>query len=110
MYLLLNDEEKIVVNSVAEMENYDVSKYEIYSLAPIDESVLFEEGTIRDKICEILKGEQMPKDDVVYYVYDNSESTITKINKVISKMKKEKLIYAVDGLYDKHGNKWIGME
>ena len=52
----------------------------------------------------------MSKDDVVCYVYDNSESPITKINKVISKMKKEKLIYAVDGLYDKHGNKWIGME
>lgn len=110
MYLLLNNEEKIIVNSVSDIEQYDVSDYKIYSLVPVENSVLFEEGTIRDKVFEILKGKQMPKDEVVCYVYDNSESTITKINKVISKMKKEKLIFAVDDLYDKHGNKWIGME
>lgn len=110
MYLLLNDEEKIIVNSVAEIEKYDVSKYEIYALSPVDKSILFEDGSIRDEICEVLKGNQMSKDDVVQAVQDATGSTITKINKVISKMKKEKLIYLVDDLWDSAGRKWIGME
>ena len=28
----------------------------------------------------------------------------------ISKMKKEKVVYSVDDLWDKNGNKWIGIE
>ena len=52
----------------------------------------------------------MSKDDVVQAVQDTTGSTITKINKVISKMKKEKLIYLVDDLWDSAGRKWIGME
>lgn len=110
MYLLLKDEEKIIVNSVAEMEKYDVSQYEIYALAPIDKSILFENGTIRDTICEVLKGNQIPKDQVVQRVQDTTGSTIMKINKLISQMKKEKLIYLVDDLWDSAGRKWIGME
>lgn len=110
MYLLLNNEEKIIVDSVAEMEKYNISKYDIYSLAPVDKNILFEDGTIRDEICEVLKGEQMPKDQVVQRVQDVTGSTITKINKVISQMKKEKLIYLVDDLWDSAGRKWIGME
>ena len=110
MYLLLNNEKKIIVNSIAEMEKYDVSNYEIYSLAPVDKNILFEDGTIRDTICEVLKGNQMPKDHVVQAVQDTTGSTITKINKVISQMKKEKLIYLVDDLWDSAGRKWIGME
>ena len=110
MYLLLNNEKKIIVNSIAEMEKYDVSNYEIYSLAPVDKNILFEDGTIRDTICEVLKGNQMPKDHVVQAVQDTTGSTIAKINKVISQMKKEKLIYLVDDLWDSAGRKWIGME
>lgn len=110
MYLLLNNEEKIIVNSVVEMENYDLSNYEIYSLAPVDKNILFENGIIRDEICEVLKDNQIPKDDVLQAVQDATGSTITKINKVISQMKKEKLIYLVDDLWDSAGRKWIGME
>lgn len=110
MYLLLKDNEKIIVETIKELENMNIDGYDIYSLSRLNVSDLIFDAEIRDNIYKILKGEQMPKDDVIERVQNILDVSISRISKVISKMKKEKVIYSVDDLWDRNGNKWIGIE
>lgn len=109
MYLIIKGNERIFVETVKELEKYDSDEYELYNLIPIDRDKLFQDGHIRDGIVEVLKGKQMAKDKVIDEVQFCTDASITSINKMITQMKKEKLIYLVDDLWDKKGNKWIGM-
>lgn len=109
MYLLLNEKENIIVNTIKDLEKYDLAKYKIYGLTLLDQSELLESEDIRDAISEVLKGNQMPKDAVIDKVQIITSESVSKISKVITKMKKEKMIYLVDDLWDRNGKKWIGM-
>lgn len=109
MYLLLNEKENIIVNTIRDLEKYDLTKYKIYGLTLLDQSELLESENIRDAILLVLKGNQMPKDDVIDKVQIITSESVSKISKVITKMKKEKMIYLVDDLWDRNGKKWIGM-
>ena len=109
MYLLLNEKENIIVNTIRDLDKYDLTKYKVYGLTLLDRSELLESEDIRDAISKVLKGNQMPKDDVIDKVQIITSESVSKISKVITKMKKEKMIYLVDDLWDRNGKKWIGM-
>ena len=100
MYLLLNEKENIIVNTIKDLEKYDLAKYKIYGLTLLDQSELLESEDIRDAISEVLKGNQMSKDAVIDKVQIITSESVSKISKVITKMKKEKMIYLVDDLWD----------
>lgn len=72
MYLLLNDNEKIIINTTQELENFQLDKYKVYTLVSTDYSELITDGEIRDTICNVLKGKEMTKkeliDKVNYYL------------------------------------------
>ncbi len=109
MYLLLNSKEKIIVDTVQEIQKYDLNDYKVYSLSLVDHSELITDGEIRDGICYILKGKQMTKNELLEKVYEYLEVPKAKISKVITKMKKEKLIYKVED-WDYLGERFIGMD
>lgn len=96
MYLLMNDSEKIVVESVSDIENMDLSKYKIYSLCLVDTQELINDGEIRDEISMVLKGEEMTRDTLIEKVSTNLEISKSKVSKVVSKMKKEKIVFNID--------------
>lgn len=109
MYLLLNNDEKIIVDTVKELENFQLNKYTVYSLAPVDSSELINDGEIRDEICDILKGEQMTKNELIEKLMISFDIPKSRLSKVITKMKREKLIYDVDD-WNYMGERFIGME
>jgi EAL domain-containing protein (putative c-di-GMP-specific phosphodiesterase class I) len=109
MYLLLNEKEKIVLNTVKEFAEYNLSNYKVYSLAPVDYSILVNDGQIRDEISRILKKQEMTKDDLLQKVNERLEISKSRISKVITAMKKEGTIFVLDDL-DYMGNKLLGME
>lgn len=97
MYLLMNENEKIVLNTIEEFSGYNLNNYKVYSLVPVDQADLVNDGQIRDEISRILK---------VNYQLDIPKS---RISKVVTKMKKEGIIFTLDDL-DYMGNKLLGME
>lgn len=109
MYLVLKNNETIIVNTVSELENMDISNCKVYSLALVDTSELVFDGQIRDCIYKILKGEQMENQKVIDYVQNMLGVSESKIKKVITKMKKEKIIYYVEDMYDLNGRRYIGI-
>lgn len=111
MYLLLNGEEKIIVNTIQEMNTIgiDFKKYKIYSLASVDPSELVNDGQIRDTICHFLKGDQITKKELIEKVVNTMDIQKSKVSKVIAKMKKEKVIYDVDD-WNYLGERFIGMD
>ena len=46
----------------------------------------------------------------MYDIIERKVVWLTKINKVIAQMKREKLIFLVDTLWDSDGHKYLGME
>ena len=109
MYLVMKNNEKIIVDTVRELEDMGASNCKVYSLALLDTTELIFDGEIRDCIYKILKGEQMEVQMVINSVQDILGISETKIKKVISKMKKEKIIYYVEDMYDLEGHRWIGI-
>lgn len=110
MYLLLNDKEKIIVDTVQELatRGLQLDEYKIYSLSPVESSELIDDGQIRDAICYVLKGNQMTKSELIETVNINIDVSKPKISKVITKMKRENVIYDA---YDRNylGERLIGM-
>lgn len=109
MYLLLNNKEKIIVDTVQEIEKYNLNFYKVYSIAPVDHSELVFDGEIRDKIYCVLKGNQMTKSELLEKVCDYLDAPKSKVSKVITKMKKEKLIYDVED-WNYLGEQFISMD
>lgn len=108
MYLLLNNKERIVVDTAQQLEKFQLNKYTVYSLVPVEASELINDGEIRDVICCILKGNQMTKNDLIEMVIRNIDVAKSRVSKIITKMKKEKLIYDVDD-WNYLGERFIGM-
>lgn len=83
------------------------SKSEIintYSLKEVNYDDIVSTSDIRDCIYNYLKGKQEPKEDVLEYVSNTLNIRKAEVSKVITTMKKEKLIYIVvdDG--------WLGID
>lgn len=106
MYLLLKGEEKIIVDSVEEIGNYNINDYKVYSLGFVDTSELVDEKDIRDTISRILKGNEMTKNEVVDKASELLDIQKSKVSKVLSKMRKEKMVFSLDD-YNYLGEKLI---
>lgn len=109
MYLLMNDKEKIILDTIKEIANYNVNNYNVYSLVPVDATDLIGDGEIRDEISRILSGKEMTKEKLLQKVRVMLDIPPNRISKVITKMKKEGTIFILDDL-DYMGNKVLGME
>lgn len=109
MYLLLNDNEKIIINTTQELDNFQLDKYKVYTLVLVDSSELISDGEIRDTICNVLKGNQMTKRELIDKVNFYLDIPESKISKVITKMKKEKIIYNIDD-WDYMGERFIDID
>jgi len=97
MYLLLNEDEKIIVENVSDIPDIDMNKYKIYSLVLVDTQDLINDGNIRDEIKEVLKGKEMIKEKLIQSVSERLEIPKSKVSKVVNKMRKEKVIFDIEG-------------
>ena len=82
MYLLMNENEKIVLNTIEEFSGYNLNNYKVYSLVPVDQADLVNDGQIRDEISRILKGNEITKEELierVNYQLDIPKSRISKV-------------------------------
>lgn len=97
MYLVkMNDGDKIV-ETANEVKTLDKNKIiKIYSLTEVDYDSLVSTSDIRDCIYNYLKGNQIDKDTILDYVSVTLDIKKSEISKVITAMKKEKIIYTVE--------------
>ena len=105
MYLIrMNDGDKIVetTNEVKDLGKNKIAK--IYSLTEVDYDSLVSTSDIRDCIYNYLKGKQMDKDTIVNYVSETLDVKKNDVSKVITAMKKEKIIYVVKDFG------WLGID
>lgn len=105
MYLIrMNDGDKIVetTNEVKDLGKNKIAK--IYSLTEVDYDSLVSTSDIRDCIYNYLKGNQMDKDTIVNYVSETLDVKKNDVSKVITAMKKEKIIYVVKDIG------WLGID
>ena len=103
MYLIINGNKKNIVDTVSELKNNNLSGCKVYSLVEVDPSELVSDGDVRDSIYELLKGEQYSKEYVVETVKEKLGIKASEVSKVITKMKREKVIYDVIDM------PWIGI-
>lgn len=109
VYLLMNEKEKIVLNTIEEFGDYNLNNFKVYSLVPVDQADLVNDGQIRDAISRVLKGNEITKDDLIDKVNYQLDIPKARISKVVTKMKKEGIIFTLDDL-DYMGNRLLGME
>ena len=105
MYLIrMNDGDKIVetTNEVKELNKNKIAK--IYLLTEVDYDSIVYTSDIRDCIYNYLKGTQMDKDTIVNYVSESLDVKKNDVSKVITAMKKEKIIYVVKDFG------WLGID
>lgn len=105
MYLIrMNDGDKIVetTNEVKELDKNKIAK--IYLLTEVDYDSIVSTSDIRDCIYNHLKGTQMDKDTIVNYVSKSLDVKKNDVSKVITAMKKEKIIYVVKDFG------WLGID
>lgn len=81
------------VNEVKELSKNDVLK--VYLLNEVNYDDLVSTSDIRDCIYNYLKGKQETKEDVIEYVTSILDVKKSEVSKVITAMKKEKIIYIV---------------
>lgn len=94
MYLVKTiNGDKIVetANEVKSLNKNEIKK--IYLLTEMDYDSLVSTSDIRDCICTYLKGTNMAKDMLVSYVSETLNVKKNEVSKVITEMKKEKIIY-----------------
>lgn len=105
MYLVRTDNGDKVVETANEVKFLDKNKIvKIYSLTEVEYDSLVSTSDIRDCIYTYLKGNQMNKETVIDYVSEILGIKKNEVSKVITTMKKEKIIYVVkdDG--------WLGID
>ncbi len=96
MYLIrTNNGDKVVenVNDVKTLEKTEIKK--IYSLVEVDYNSLVSTSDIRDCIYNYLKGNQIDKETLLDYVSGTLDVKKNEVSRVITAMKKEKIIYVV---------------
>ena len=105
MYLVRTNNGDKYLDSANEVKK--INKNEIigiYTLVEVSYDSLVSTSDIRDCIYNYLKGEQMCKEDVLEYVSEKLNVKKNEVSKVITTMKKEKIIYVVEEFG------WLGID
>lgn len=105
MYLVKTSSGDKFLNSVNEIKN--INKNEIigiYTLVEVNYDSLVSTSDIRDCIYDYLKGHQKYKEDILEYVSMKLDVKKKDVSKVITSMKKEKIIYVVEE------DGWLGID
>ena len=97
MYLVKTKKDYIICSSAEEVKKYNKSEIiELYTINRVDYDNVVSTGDIRDAIYSFLKGEQHEKDEVLEFISVNLNVKTSEVSKVITAMKKEKIIYVVE--------------
>ena len=105
MYLVRTDNGDKVVEIANEIKTLDKDKVvKVYSLSEVNYDSLVSTSDIRDCIYDYLKGEQIAKEVVIDYVSGKLNIKKNDVSKVITAMKKEKIIYVVEDFG------WLGID
>lgn len=105
MYLVRTINGDKILESANEVKNIDKKDIvKIYSLSETDYDSLVSTADIRDCIYHYVKGDQIDKETVVNYVSETLGIRKSDVSKVITAMKKEKIIYVVRDMG------WIGID
>lgn len=97
MYLVRTYNGDAVMETVEEIKLLDKATIrKIYSLSEVDYDSLVSTSDIRDCIYSILKGDQVDRNEVINYVAEKLDIKKKEVSKVITAMKKEKIIYVVE--------------
>ena len=94
MYLVKTNSGDKFLNSVNEVKS--INKNEIigvYTLVEVDYDFLISTSDIRECIYSYLKGSPAEKDNIIEYVSAKLDVKKNEVSKVITAMKKEKIIY-----------------
>ena len=97
MYLVkTKSNENKVCETVTEIKAIPENEVvELYTLTAVDYADVISNASIRDCIYQYLKGNHYPKEDVIEFVADSLEVKRGIVSKVITAMKKEKIIHTV---------------
>lgn len=95
MYLIItkNNEKILCETADAVKSNKNIDK--LYALHEVAYEDIISTSDIRDCIYKNLKGRQADKDDIIKEVQEQLGASKSEISKVITAMKKEKIIYKV---------------
>lgn len=105
MYLVKTKNGDKILNSTNDVKNIDKNDIiEIYFLTKVEYDSLVSTSDIRDCIYNFLKGHQIDKDEVLEYVSKKLDVKKNEVSKVITAMKKEKIIYVVKDF------NWLGID
>lgn len=105
MYLVRTYNGDKVVETANEVKDLDKNKIvKIYSLSEVDYDSLVSTSDIRDCVYDYLKGKQIAKEVVIDYVSERLNIKKNDVSKVITAMKKEKIIYVVEDFG------WLGID
>lgn len=97
MYLVKTNSGNKFLNSADEVKSINKNEIiSIYTLTEVNYDSLVSTADIRDCIYNCLKGEQMSKEEVLEYVSEMLGVKKNEVSKVITAMKKEKIIYVVE--------------
>ena len=105
MYLVKTKNGDKILNSTNDVKNIDINDIiEIYFLTKVEYDSLVSTSDISDCIYNFLKGHQINKDEVLEYVSEKLDVKKNEVSKVITAMKKEKIIYVVKDF------NWLGID
>ena len=94
MYLVRTKNGDKFVETANEVKNFEKDEViEVYTLTKTEYELITSTSDIRDCIYKYLKCTQRSKEDVLDYVSGQLGIRKTEVSKVITKMKKEKIIY-----------------
>ena len=97
IYLVRTNSGDKIVDTAEEIKELDKLKIrKIYSLSEVDYDSLVSTSDIRDCIYSLLKGDQVDRNEVINYVAEKLDIKKKEVSKVITAMKKEKVIYVVE--------------
>ena len=105
MYLVKTNSGDKLLNSANEVKS--INKNDIigvYAIVEVNYDSLVSTSDIRDCIYDYLKGTQKNKNNVLEYVSGMLNVKKNEISKVITAMKKEKIIYVVEE------DGWLGID
>lgn len=105
MYLVRTNNGDKVVETANEVKSLDKNKIvKTYALTEVNYDSLVSTADIRDCVYNYLKGHQLDKSEVINYVSEILGVKKSDVSKVITGMKKEKIIYVVKDV------DWLGID
>ena len=105
MYLVKTKNGDKILSSTNDIKNINKNDIiDIYFLTKVEYDSLVSTSDIRDCIYNFLKGHQIDKDEVLEYVSEKLDVKKNEVSKVITAMKKEKIIYIVKDF------NWLGID